>query len=319
MVRAERQTVNTSKQASKQASCGLGACVRAALGELACRRAAASAPGVQQACLRRGPAAWRHAAHCAALGRAAPAGRPGVPAGARGAGAGQPGAGGGVHARDQRAHAHRPAHAALGGGGGGGLLAPALPRAHGQPAADRVHSAGCGAAGAGRARWAGVEGGRALVAARAGWPESVLLAAAGMFGGPPLSLPSFLLALQPLTFQSRPGGGELCPPPKPPPHLLRSRAAAPTAGGYNHDGRLCLAECQVARASDFGANDRTQFARTHLGHVLHVGDVAMGYDVANANLADAELDKLLAAGKVGGGRALAIYIFFYMFWFFGFL
>ncbi len=64
-------------------------------------------------------------------------------------------------------------------------------------------------------------------------------------------------------------------------------------------GRFALAECQLARASDFGSNDRTTFARTHLGRLLHAGDAALGYDVANANLADQELDKYIASGKVG--------------------
>lgn len=68
---------------------------------------------------------------------------------------------------------------------------------------------------------------------------------------------------------------------------------------YNHDGKFCLAECQLARSSDFGSNDTTFFARTHLGHLLHPGDLAVGYDVANANLTDLELDKLVARGKDG--------------------
>ena len=43
---------------------------------------------------------------------------------------------------------------------------------------------------------------------------------------------------------------------------------------------------------------QTFFARTHLGHLLHAGDSAVGYDVANANLVDPELEK--AVHKVGG-------------------
>ena len=45
--------------------------------------------------------------------------------------------------------------------------------------------------------------------------------------------------------------------------------------------------------SDFGRNDATFFARTHLGHLLHPGDTAMGYDVANANLVDPEVEKAI--------------------------
>ena len=36
---------------------------------------------------------------------------------------------------------------------------------------------------------------------------------------------------------------------------------------------------------------RTLFTRTHLGHLLHPGDTAVGYDVGNANLVDPELEK----------------------------
>lgn len=54
----------------------------------------------------------------------------------------------------------------------------------------------------------------------------------------------------------------------------------------------------MARASDFGRNDRTLFARTHLGHLLHAGDTALGYDLASANVADSDLEKALERGLV---------------------
>jgi len=54
----------------------------------------------------------------------------------------------------------------------------------------------------------------------------------------------------------------------------------------------------VARASDFGRNDRTLFARTHLGHLLHAGDTALGYDLAAANVADAGLEAAMERGLV---------------------
>lgn len=53
---------------------------------------------------------------------------------------------------------------------------------------------------------------------------------------------------------------------------------------------------QVARASDFGKNDRILSARTHLGHLLHVGDTVLGYDLLSAQLADQELDKYQEKG-----------------------
>lgn len=42
------------------------------------------------------------------------------------------------------------------------------------------------------------------------------------------------------------------------------------------------------------------FTRTHLGHLLHPGDTAVGYDTGNANLVDPELEK--AVHKVGRRR-----------------
>jgi hypothetical protein len=43
---------------------------------------------------------------------------------------------------------------------------------------------------------------------------------------------------------------------------------------------------------------QTFFARTHLGHLLHAGDTAVGYDLSTANLVDPELER--AVHKVGG-------------------
>ena len=47
---------------------------------------------------------------------------------------------------------------------------------------------------------------------------------------------------------------------------------------------------QVAKASDFGRNDKTSFVRTHLGHLLHPGDNALGYDMSTSNLANPDLE-----------------------------
>lgn len=59
---------------------------------------------------------------------------------------------------------------------------------------------------------------------------------------------------------------------------------------HHNFGKFQLAECVVARLSDFGSNDQTYTTLTHLGHVLHPGDHAVGYDVANANLVDSNLE-----------------------------
>lgn len=54
---------------------------------------------------------------------------------------------------------------------------------------------------------------------------------------------------------------------------------------------------QLARSSDFGVNDRILTARTHLGHLLHPGDHAMGFDLMTAQPADSELDRFLEKGN----------------------
>lgn len=61
-------------------------------------------------------------------------------------------------------------------------------------------------------------------------------------------------------------------------------------GCFANNEKMMLVECVVARAADFGSNDQTYVTYTHLGHVLHPGDHALGYDVANANLVDGNLD-----------------------------
>lgn len=67
-------------------------------------------------------------------------------------------------------------------------------------------------------------------------------------------------------------------------------------GGKGGTKKLALAEVQLARVTDFGANDKTVFARTHLGNLLHPGDHAFGYDLVNANAASDDLDKAVQRG-----------------------
>ena len=53
---------------------------------------------------------------------------------------------------------------------------------------------------------------------------------------------------------------------------------------------------QVAKASDFGVNDRLLTARSHLGRLLHPGDTVLGFDLMTAQLSDQELDRYLEKG-----------------------
>ncbi|KAL5013913.1 hypothetical protein ScPMuIL_008183 [Solemya velum] len=53
-----------------------------------------------------------------------------------------------------------------------------------------------------------------------------------------------------------------------------------------------LADVWVARMSDLGVNDQQFYCRTHLGHLLKVGDSVLGFDVTNANLNNWEMEKV---------------------------
>ena len=48
--------------------------------------------------------------------------------------------------------------------------------------------------------------------------------------------------------------------------------------------KYALADVEIARESDFGVNDETFQVVTHLGHLLNVGDVVLGYDVTTTVL-----------------------------------
>jgi nonsense-mediated mRNA decay protein 3 len=51
--------------------------------------------------------------------------------------------------------------------------------------------------------------------------------------------------------------------------------------------KFALADVEVARETDFGNNDETFRCVTHLGNLLEVGDVVLGYDLASAVLSGA--------------------------------
>ncbi|EMR68852.1 putative nonsense-mediated mrna decay protein 3 protein [Eutypa lata UCREL1] len=61
-------------------------------------------------------------------------------------------------------------------------------------------------------------------------------------------------------------------------------------------GKWVLGELQLARASDFGVNDNTYFARTHLGGMLHAGDSVMGYMLTGTNYNNPQLEAVEASG-----------------------
>jgi nonsense-mediated mRNA decay protein 3 len=58
-------------------------------------------------------------------------------------------------------------------------------------------------------------------------------------------------------------------------------------------GRLALADIEVARSTDLGTNDDTYWVKSHLGGILHPGDLVKGYFLANSNLNNPEYEDLL--------------------------
>lgn len=64
-------------------------------------------------------------------------------------------------------------------------------------------------------------------------------------------------------------------------------------GGNYSTKKHSLVDVVIAKASEFGRTSTTFTVRSHLGHLLHVGDVALGYDLTNANLNDEAYSQLL--------------------------
>ena len=55
-------------------------------------------------------------------------------------------------------------------------------------------------------------------------------------------------------------------------------------GPHSGVSKYALADVEVAREVDFGVNDETYRCVCHLGHLLHVGDVVLGYDLTSTVL-----------------------------------
>jgi len=57
-------------------------------------------------------------------------------------------------------------------------------------------------------------------------------------------------------------------------------------------GKWILADVQLARVNDLGANDKTYYARTHLGGMLYAGDSVMGYMLTGTNFNNPQFEAL---------------------------
>ncbi|KAL3807000.1 hypothetical protein ACHAXA_000945 [Cyclostephanos tholiformis] len=55
-------------------------------------------------------------------------------------------------------------------------------------------------------------------------------------------------------------------------------------GPKSGTSKYALADVEVARESDFGVNDETFQCVTHLGNLLQIGDIVMGYDITSTVL-----------------------------------
>jgi nonsense-mediated mRNA decay protein 3 len=50
-----------------------------------------------------------------------------------------------------------------------------------------------------------------------------------------------------------------------------------------------MVQVEVARASDFGKNDKTFIVNTHLGEILNYNDTVLAFDMDAMNMTDLEI------------------------------
>lgn len=68
---------------------------------------------------------------------------------------------------------------------------------------------------------------------------------------------------------------------------ITDKAAEPDSEG---GGKYSLADVWLVKSSELGSSDAEIHCKTHLGHLLSPGDSVLGFDLANANLNNSELD-----------------------------
>ncbi|KAH8294457.1 hypothetical protein KR018_007497 [Drosophila ironensis] len=72
--------------------------------------------------------------------------------------------------------------------------------------------------------------------------------------------------------------------------MEKDRKTYPGQGQISFKHALC--DIWVLRAPDVGINDNPIHTRSHLGHLLKVGDSVLGYNTGEANINDSEFEKL---------------------------
>lgn len=68
---------------------------------------------------------------------------------------------------------------------------------------------------------------------------------------------------------------------------VMDKSAEPDVDG---GGKYALADVWIVKTSELGESDHQIHCKTHLGNLLHPGDTVLGFDLANANLNNAEFD-----------------------------
>lgn len=74
------------------------------------------------------------------------------------------------------------------------------------------------------------------------------------------------------------------------PILNKDKKSFPGQGSISN--KHILSDVWLVRASELGLNDNPVHVRTHLGHVLKVGDSALGYNIEDSNINDNNFNKL---------------------------
>lgn len=70
----------------------------------------------------------------------------------------------------------------------------------------------------------------------------------------------------------------------------KNRKFFPGQGQMSNRHALC--DVWVVKASELGINDNPVHTKSHLGHLLKVGDYAWGYNLEDANINNENFDKL---------------------------
>uniref|UniRef100_U5EXW8 60S ribosomal export protein NMD3 n=1 Tax=Corethrella appendiculata TaxID=1370023 RepID=U5EXW8_9DIPT len=72
--------------------------------------------------------------------------------------------------------------------------------------------------------------------------------------------------------------------------IVKNRHQFPGQGPVSE--KHVVADVWLVKASELGINETTIHTKTHMGHLLKVGDSVLGYDLSDANINNSDFDKL---------------------------